>query len=101
MQELLLLVTVFFAFKFLILGFEVKSWPLPLVAALLFVFAGYAAMNVQNVFCTEVVGSLQCITRSTFNTELVVIMGAMALFSMVVGVLRIMQANEEQHEEVT
>lgn len=103
MQELLLLVIVFFGMEALLYSFSEKKWPIPFIAFILFLVAGFGATDVNNVFCAEVIGVMTCETTHTFNTELVILAGVMALLSVLLVFLRLTAntvSEDKQMQEV-
>lgn len=100
MQELLFVTVLFSAFAFLALSFAVKKWPVPLISFILFLTAGVAGMNVQNTFCVEVIGAIQCQTQSTFNYEMPWLAGAMCLLCVVLLFIRIMRDEKPDDKDV-
>ena len=88
MQELLLFGVLIGAIALIVASFFTTKWFSLALAFILSLIGGYSSFVVQNTFCAEVVGALDCITTTTYNFELVLVFGSLALLSMVMMFLR-------------
>lgn len=89
MQELLLFGVLTGVIALFIASFFTDKWLAPLLAGLLSIIGGYSSFAVQNTFCAEVIGSLDCITTTTYNFELILVFTATLLLSFVLVSLRV------------
>lgn len=96
MLENLIITLMIAAFSFLALGFITRKWPFPAVALILFVSVGYLGFNIQNNYCEYVSGAFECVTQSTINYELPILMAPLFIMSVVTLFMRVLYKDDDE-----